>query len=69
MADIKTPFSDAIESGAVPKTGSGKESYEQAEYPGAPGRTGGELREVYRDNIAGSPSSSGPIKTVYKDKI
>lgn len=65
----KTPFSDAIEPNPVPKTSTGKETYEQAEYPGAPGRTGGELREVYRDNIAGSPSTSGPLKTPFKDSV
>jgi hypothetical protein len=65
----KTPFSDAIEKSPIPKTGSGKESYEEAQYPGAPGRTGGELKEVYRDNIAGDPSTSGPYKTPFKDSV
>lgn len=66
---FKTPFSDAIESSPVPKTGSGSKTYEQAESTGLPTRTGGELREVYRDNVAGSPSTSGPYKTPFKDSV
>lgn len=68
----KTPFSDAIEKSPVPKTGSGSgKVYEQAEIPGGPTRTGGDIKELYRDNPPGSgaPSTSGPLKTPFKDSV
>ena len=66
----KTPFSDAIESTPVPKTSTGKVGYEQVEGPGLPTRTGGDISEVYRDKTeSGSPSTSGPYKTPYKDAV
>lgn len=69
MADIKTPFKDALET-KVPTRGTGKVSYGTTEVPGTPGRDGsGVAPEVSRDNIAGGPKTSGPIKTIYKDSV
>lgn len=70
--DIKTPFSDRIEKSPVPTSGSGSgKIYEQGEFPGAPGRTGGDIKELYRDNPPGSgaPGTSGPYKTPFKDSV
>lgn len=69
MADIKTPFSDAIEKSPVPTKGSSSGTYGGSEVPGGPSRTGGAIPELHRDNIAGSPSTSGPLNTPFKDKV
>lgn len=67
---FRSPFSDAIEQSPVPKTSTGKVTYEQSEAPNVPGRTGGDIREIYRDNTqSGSPSTSGPYKTPFKDSV
>jgi len=71
MADIKTPFSDAVGPSSVPKTGAGKKSYDKSPAPDLPGRDGGYLKEVTYDNVAGDPKlKGGPItKSPFKDAV
>lgn len=70
MADIKTPFSDAVGPSSVPTKGSHGGQYDSAEVPGGPGRDGGLLPELHRDGaITGEPKHSGMIKTPFKDAV
>lgn len=66
----KSPFSDAIGPSAVPQRGSGSKTYDSEKGINLPQREGGLLPEVYRDNVAGDPKLSGPIKrTPFKDAV
>lgn len=66
----KTPFKDGIAGDPVPTTGSKGGSYDSPEVPGGPGRDGGLLPELHRDGtVTGSPSTSGPYKTPFKDSV
>jgi len=69
MADIKTPFKDALET-KVPTTSTGSGKSGVQEVPGVPGRDGsGVAPEVTRDSIASGPKTSGPVKTPFKDAV
>lgn len=68
--DIKTPFSDRIEQSPVPYRGTKGGQYDSQEAPNTPSRDGGLLPELHRDGtVTGSPSTSGPYKTPFKDRV
>ena len=72
MGMIKTPFTDSIGVDSVPEsaTKGGQTTSNHAEYPGAPTRDGGYLKELTRDgSVTGSPSTSGPITSIFKDVV
>lgn len=72
MASVikRTPFSDAVGPSAVPQRGAGRKEYDREPNIGLPQREGGLLPEVYRDNVAGDPKLSGPIKrSPFKDAV
>lgn len=70
MALIKTPYSDQVGPKTVPKTSSGKVTYDTVPAPDLPGRNGGLLKEVTFDTTFGDPKTSGPIKrSPYKDVV
>lgn len=64
----KTPFSDAIEKSPVPTRGTNGGQYDSEEVPGGPGRTGGTLPELHRDNFSGKPGGN-TFKSPFKDAI
>lgn len=71
MGAYKTPFSDAVGPDSVPVKGTGKGEYDSIEVPGTPGRDGGMYAELHRDTTVsdGGISTSGPLKTPFKDAV
>ena len=68
--DIKTPFSDAIESSPVPTKGSGPGKYDAESVPNTPMREGGMYPELTFDTHWGGPKNSGPVKdSPFKDQV
>ncbi len=67
---VKSPFSDAIGPDKVPQRGTGRKEYDREPNVKLPQREGGLLPEVFRDNVAGDPKLSGPIKrTPFSDAV
>jgi len=64
MASVikNSPFKDAIGKSTVPQRGSSNKTYDMEKGINLPQREGGLLPEVYRDNVAGDPKLTGPIK-------
>lgn len=72
MGIVKTPFSDQVGADSVPRTASKGAKTNYTEIPGTPGRDGsGVAPEVLRDTAvtSKSPSTSGSIKTTFKDAV
>lgn len=65
----KTPFTDNVGVDSVPTKGTGGGQYDSPEVPGGPGRDGGLLAELHRDDVGGDPSTSGPYSTPFKDAV
>lgn len=68
---VKSPFKDALET-MVPEKGTSGGQYDtERNLPDTAGRDGGLLRELYRDTAVSDskPSTSGPLKTPFKDAV
>lgn len=70
MSLIKTPMKDRVGLDSVPHRGTAGGSYDSQEVPNTPGRDGGLIPELHRDEHFGKPSHSGPIKdSPFKDAV
>ena len=71
MSLIKSPMKDRVGVDSVPHRGSGPGRYDYSgEVPNVPGRDGGLIPELARDEHFGKPSHSGPIKdSPFKDAV
>ncbi len=66
---VKSPFSDAVGPDTVPHKGSSSGSYDSSEVPDTPSGDSHIVPELHRDTQFGSPSTSGPYKTLFKDAV